>query len=315
MVRCYSLDYCPRGDLIAGGGKNGHASVFSFHQNDSSQDVVDPLISQKLHRGWICDVRLLVGQKCCSPKLLTAGNDGVVALWDLSLQEETTREIKQIGYNDGIHDGGIFSMDYQPLGDQRVLTGSKDGSVAITEIDGLKQVTSYHDVHDGHVVKCVKWRSMADGGNTFLSSGNDGKTRLHDCRSTGSSGKICFSASSVVNTLLWNPIDDNMFLSAGNDHLHVHDVRMDGKVLVSLQGHNDVGSAGIYQPIFVNQGKAILTTGASKASRFLTLFDLQGNIISRGDVGYSVGASLWCSERQCAFFSGPRKVSVFQPCT
>ena len=313
MVRCYSLDYWPQGDFIAGAGKNGHVSVFSCHQDDASQDDIDPLVSQKLHRGWICDVRF-VGDKC--PKLLTAGNDGVVALWDLSLFEETTQEIKQLGSNDAIHDGGIFSMDYQPCGNQTVLTGSKDGSVAITQVDGLKQVTSFDNVHEGHVVKCVKWRSKTNEGdaNIFLSSGNDGKTRLHDIRS-GSSSRVCFTASSVVNTLLWNPYDLNIFLSAGNDHLHVHDMRVNERVLASLTGHNDVGSSGIYQPIFVNQGKSILTAGSSKSSRFLTLFDLEGEIISRGDVGCSVGASLWCSERQCAFFSGPRKICIFDPCS
>lgn len=41
MVRCYSLDYWPQGDLIAGAGKNGHVSVFSCHQDDASQDDID----------------------------------------------------------------------------------------------------------------------------------------------------------------------------------------------------------------------------------------------------------------------------------
>ena len=305
MVRCYSLDYFPKGDLVVGGGKNGHVSVFSCH---GMEHDVDPLVSQKLHRGWISDVRL-VGDDC--PMLLTSGNDGIVALWDLSLREETTHEIKQLSSNDAIHDGGIFSMDYQPL-NKTLLTGSKDGRVAITQMDGLKQMTSFDNVHDGHVVKCVKWRSTTDE-NTFLTAGNDGKTRLHDVRTLNSS-KTCFTASSVVNSLLWNPHDINIFLSACNDTIYVHDVRMEGQALASITGHNDAGSSGIYQPLFVNRGKSILTAGSSKSSRLLTLFDIQGKIISQGDVGYSVGASMWCSRRQCAFFSGPRKICPFEPC-
>lgn len=312
LVRCYSLDYWTKGELIVGGGKNGHASVFSLQKNTVENDnEIYPVVSQKLHRGWICDVRFIDAGDSC-PKLLTAGNDGVISLWDISSQEVNTKKIKQQCFNDGIHQGGIFSMDYQPVG-KKVLTGSKDGSVAITNVDDLRQILSFEDVHNGHVIKCVKWKSVTDS-PCFLTSGNDGKTILHDLRSVHSR-KTCFAASSVVNTLLWNYYDHNMFLSAGNDHLHVHDIRMEGQLVASLTGHNDVGSSGIYQPMFVNKGKSILTAGASKDSRFLTLFELdRGDITSRGDVGYSVGASMWCPARQIAFFSGPRKISPFIPC-
>lgn len=313
LTRCYSLDFWPKGDLVVGGGKNGHASVFScqYNKSETGHDI-DPLISQKLHKGWICDVRFVDAGYC--PKLLTAGNDGVMALWDLSLQEETTKDMKQQYFTDSVHDGGIFSMDYQPVG-IRIVTGSKDGSVAITEVEQFKTISSLKDLHDGHVVKCVSWRKTLDNNDVhcFLSAGNDGKTKLHDQRAGQSSSKTCHTASSVVNTLVWNPFDANMFMSAGNNHLHVHDVRVEGQVVISLSGHNDTGSSGIYQPIFVNTGKSILTAGSSKASRYLTLFDLQGKIISQGDVGYSVGASLWCPQRNLALFSGPRKIALFEP--
>lgn len=67
-----------------------------------SQSVVEPLLSAQLHRGWVSDVQLVphgdggIGLGCGSPGqggapgegrvplLLTAGNDGALAVWDLA---------------------------------------------------------------------------------------------------------------------------------------------------------------------------------------------------------------------------------------
>ena len=67
-----------------------------------SEPIVEPLLSAQLHRGWVSDVQLVphggdTGSGCDEPGrggtpgeghvplLLTAGNDGALAVWDLAL--------------------------------------------------------------------------------------------------------------------------------------------------------------------------------------------------------------------------------------
>ena len=51
---------------------------------------LQPLMTAKLHAGWICDVQLLGASDQCSqgsglaPLLMTAANDATVAVWDIS---------------------------------------------------------------------------------------------------------------------------------------------------------------------------------------------------------------------------------------
>ena len=321
LARCYSLDYWQKGHLVCGGGKNGHATVFScdkvlMRDGASNGSDIEPLVSQKLHRGWISDVGFVQGGDSMCPNLLTAGNDGVFSVWDLNMQAEVSGDIKQTYVNDSLHKGsGIFSMHYSAH-HGLVLSGAKDGSIALLDMTTTSVEAMYEDVHEGGVVKCVRWRrpDVHGGDDVFASCGNDGKTRIHDRRM-----KACasFAGSSVVNTVTWCPSNEHVLLSAGNDSLDIVDIRTPTNVMHSFRGHNDHGSSGIYQPVFVNNGASVLTAGSGKSSQCLTLFDIQkGEIISKGDVGWSIGASHLIQKGNTEFimFSGPRKVSFFSPC-
>ncbi|KAI8111904.1 hypothetical protein M9435_004402 [Picochlorum sp. BPE23] len=320
LARCYSLDYWQNGHLVCGGGKNGHATVFSCDKvlmKDGDSDDIEPLISQKLHRGWICDVGFVQGGDSMCPNLLTAGNDGVFSVWDLNMQDEISGDIKQTYVNDTLHNGsGIFSMHYSAH-HGLVLSGAKDGSIALFDMTTTSLEAMYEDVHDGGVVKCVRWRrpDVQGGDDVFASCGNDGKTRIHD-RRMKAAACASFTGSSVVNTVMWCPSNEHMLLSAGNDSLDIMDIRSPTNVMHSFRGHNDHGSSGIYQPVFVNNGASVLTAGSGKSSQCLTLFDVQkGEMISKGDVGWSIGASHVIQKGNTEFimFSGPRKVSFFSP--
>lgn len=98
--------------------------------------------------------------------LISAGNDGVVSIWD------TTRALdgipKEISFRDDLHSAGIFSLDAT---ESRVLTASKDGCVALSDLQRTSEIVRTHlfdNIHTG-VVKYVKWR----GDNSFTSCGND----------------------------------------------------------------------------------------------------------------------------------------------
>ena len=93
------------------GGKDGVVSVFGSRQLEGGQlpagEGAPPLLSGKLHRGWVSDVQFVsqsaTGEASASGSgsasagglegptpllLLTAGNDGQVCLWDLRRSAE-----------------------------------------------------------------------------------------------------------------------------------------------------------------------------------------------------------------------------------
>ena len=89
------------------GGKDGVVSVWGSRQLEAGQvapdERVPPLLSHKLHKGWVADVQLVgsslpaAGDPASSGSssggdallLLTAGNDGAVCLWDLGRAAQT----------------------------------------------------------------------------------------------------------------------------------------------------------------------------------------------------------------------------------
>ena len=176
------------------------------------------LLSGKLHRGWISDVQLVGGADgaaATTPSsgsgggggsllLLTAGNDGAACLWDLSRAAEAGGGGRGVGGGAGalpqclaraagLHAGGIFSL-HERAG--RVLTASKDGSVVVSSLDcgrgdggggggaSLTALQRYDDLHQGGVVKCVRWRDP----HTFGSAGNDRRVCVVDARQPPAAG-------------------------------------------------------------------------------------------------------------------------------
>lgn len=86
---------------LQAGGKDGFVSVFGSRELEVGQlktaDTLPPLLSHKLHKGWVSDVQLTSLHPSSSPPLLllTAGNDGAVRLWDLG-------RVAEAGGNSGV---------------------------------------------------------------------------------------------------------------------------------------------------------------------------------------------------------------------
>ena len=92
--------------LAQAGGKDGVVSVWGSREAEAgtlaANAAVPPLLSGKLHKGWIAEVQFLSaacgnasgsgGDGCGGGggllRLLTAGNDGTVGLWDLGRAAE-----------------------------------------------------------------------------------------------------------------------------------------------------------------------------------------------------------------------------------
>jgi len=252
LARAYSLDYHESSGLVAAAGKDGRVALWGTHaamtaalkeerkitrgENEENEEEkeddeaeVEPLLSYKLHKGWISDVQLWQstlsssdsdrGGGCSEDNshmfLFSSGNDGTVCLWDVTKTATTASGLPQcLVRADDIHKGGVFSMHC--AGTNRVLTGSKDCSVVISTFDTLalnptnnksstpsstfSVVQRYGDLHDG-VVKCVRWKpSISTNGTNstnsnngdavvFASCGNDRAIRITDTRVVGNSGQ------------------------------------------------------------------------------------------------------------------------------
>jgi len=96
---------------------------------------------------------------------------------------------------------------------EEVITGSKDGTVALSHISShsIEKVHSYQGYHSS-VVKCVRFRDR----NVFASCGNDKEVQIMDIREK----EPCMVTlkekhSYAINSVSWHPIDMNLIMSSG----------------------------------------------------------------------------------------------------
>jgi WD40 repeat protein len=326
LSKAYALDWQPAGGLIAAGGKDGICAIFgsSAGGNDNDDELVPSLMSSKLHKGWISDVQFVSSllsssssSQCAATTttpmsgLITAGNDGVVSLWDLSQSTDNNNNNhnnnsgrtvlpQQVAESSIIHGGhGIFSLHH--TGNGRIVTGSKDWSVVVSGLyqgsSSIKVVQRYDDVHEG-VVKCVRWRGSNNNSSEqqeevhcFASCGNDHKIAITDTRESTTSTKaaiaIVDSHSSAINSLRWHPSNPNLLLTASHDpHILIHDLRNTTLPLFTLTGHilpSIKRIPHIYQPTWVAGGDAVATPGASNTA-LVVYCAKTGEAVSQGEV-------------------------------
>jgi hypothetical protein len=348
LARAYSVDWKP--GLVAAAGKDGVVTVWGSHALEAGAlagagegDDVAPLLSERLHKGWVSDVQFLSSSSSSSSLggfsagsggddsgpaaggalLLTAGNDGGVCVWDVAqcASQGRRRVPRCLARGQELHRGGVFSM-HEAGG--RVLTASKDGSVVVSALrgDGGLMATSRHDdLHGGGVVKCARWRRAGGAGaaaaapDVFASCGNDRAVRIVDARQGGAAAAVVLEGghSSAVNCVRWSPAAEHLLLSASHDpHVLLHDLRAPSQALHSLAGHSaERRIAAIYQPAFVAGGRGVAAAGAGG----LSLYDVaSGAAVSRGEVGLAVGATCCGPEEGDPLLcTAARQVAMFAP--
>lgn len=321
LARIYSIDWDESGFIVAG-GKDGQVSVWGIESSRASDGAssVDPLVSHRLHTGWISDVQWMspISSVCTAPEedetkslmpwLLTSANDGVLCLWDLGRSDSGGTMPHCVARTSDIHSAGIFSMHESQ---SKVATASKDNSVVITSLSSSKQmsvVQRYVNIHDG-VVKCVRWNTwQSDGATIFASCGNDRVIKITDtrCPPDCTSNKSCSNSNGIlldgqhtttVNCVRWNPLHEHMLLSASHDdHIAIHDCRKSGAgALFKLTGHGNGRLKTIYQPAFVAAGTGVVAAG--EPSSRLSLWSLNdGQLVSQGMVegGASLNGAMHC---------------------
>lgn len=123
---------------MVAGGKDGQVSIFGSREVEGgglpADAEVPPLLSARLHKGWIADVQFVRGaqhaqQGSAAPAaaesgggglgssllLLTAGNDGTLCLWDAARSAAQGRSVQpqQLARCTDLHSGELLGASWQ----------------------------------------------------------------------------------------------------------------------------------------------------------------------------------------------------------
>lgn len=315
----YSLHFHPKiPSLLVAAGKGGYTTIYSIQSSSSLSTATtslttsttkertspeESLMSFKAHSRWISSAKFLSSQFnlnnssiSSSLHLLTAADDGIIKLWDISQCNQKSIP-KEISSSNCSHEKGIFAMDER---NGYILTGSKDKSISISTIlttGNIKVQHTYEDIHDG-VVKSVSWKSEMnenESSTIFASGSQDYSVSIYDTRSSIEITKIQSVHHGGVHTVGWNPYLNNggefLLMTSGYDSkVHIYDLRRissskntETLPLYTFQPdkfYRNERRASIITPHFLNSKTLIIPNEFSSS---LTIHCLEtGKTLSRG---------------------------------
>ena len=210
-----------------------------------------------------------------SSRLLTAGFDQVVRVWDLE-RGQVVRELNG-------HEGPIHSAVFSPNG-RYALSGSNDGTARLWEVDSGRQRRSFGPHGDWvHFVAC------SPSGHQVLTSSLDATARVWDVRTAQELAR--FDAPDVpettkrtlaVHAVALSP--DGLRIASGglDDTARVWEVAS-GRELVSFRCGR---GASILSIAFAPDGRHVLTGSADGLAR---LWDISGGGEVQRFVGHTEG--------------------------
>ena len=208
-------------------------------QQEEVSDYIDPIISWKGHGGrWIADARFIPSPSSTSSlssnnssnsnvpsRLLTAGNDGTICHWDLTLTSKTGVP-KLLEQSSKVLHGksGIFSMDVcttpgsgsSNAGGAYIVTGSKDKSLALTTLDRMANEPIWRSTFHTAKVGCVCFSSSKSNNLLIASASDDGYVAVHDSRMDGMKcGTVATLEGAHVkpHSAVWKDNSDSIFMT------------------------------------------------------------------------------------------------------
>jgi len=239
---------------LAGAGKSGLIALWDCSKHNNNKNLVqddneeggsyiNPVISWKGHSGrWIADARFVPppiasissnstsSSSTVPSRLLTAGNDGNVCHWDLTLTTSTGVPKLLEQSTKMLHGSGIFSMDVSipSSSSPYIVTGSKDKSIAVTSLDQLSNDPIWRSNYHSAKVGSVSF-SSSNNNPLIASASDDGCVAVHDARlngmkgsaSSGSTVAILEDAHVKPHSAVWQPGSDCIFMT-GEYILHVY---------------------------------------------------------------------------------------------
>jgi len=310
----YSIDIPLDGKTILCGGKRGQVKLFLRDEKQETFSMVNeivspydvdykpPLATFRAHDRWISGVRW-IQSKSKDQMFMTTSDDCSLAIWsmeELALSHHNEDPewdskfgpIQRITEEDNFHSKGIFSMDSF---ENKVLTGSKDQTIALSTISNaclIPSVRRFRDFHSG-TVKSVAFRDE----NVFASGGHDQILNIFDCRATDP--LIASSTNShefAINNVIWRPYNNTMLLSSAFDNkLCMHDMRKLENGPLFIMSEHQTGrpsSKIIYRPLFMSDGNFVTATGPTET---VVIYSASmGHVINRVPIEFSPSHTSTC---------------------
>jgi WD40 repeat protein len=290
----YSLNFFADTQWIVGAGKSGIIALWNCDRTDRGNTpthdslYVDPVFSWKAHSGrWIAEAQFLPRSSATATpsRLVTAGNDGSVCLWDLRQVSGMTgipKLLEQSGKS--WHASGIFALDVAANNQGKIVTGSKDKSVAIGNVSdlGRPMPTWRSSIHSAKV-GAVKFKDD----HVLATASDDGSVAVLDDRMPDGSNPPVVLLDGLhqgrPHTVVWDK-ESCVLLTAGLDSvIQAWDMRYlkhgSPSLLHEYFGHVPTTTRGckrIHHPVpykSVCGGRFILTGG--QGSHALSIFQVQ----------------------------------------
>mgnify|MGYP000933761327 FL=1 len=150
------------------------------------------------------------------------------------------------------HTGPIFAINF--LGNEYIVTGGGDKSIAVWSIHSLKTCVSRHVKHEGEVYALSVFR---EDENIFLSSSTDGTCKLWDIRLKQPVQATFEGHTAAVNSVAFMPGKVTTFASGADDGtVRLWDIRMDSEV--AIFGDPRAPGEGINSVEFSESGRVII---------------------------------------------------------
>ena len=309
----YTLQFRPdpdhdgRSSWIVGGGKAGIVALWDASRPANEHDVIDPVVSFRGHSGrWIADARFVPagdvsassGAKAGLGGLLTAGNDGTVCHWDLASTSVKTGAPRLLGQSGkGLHASGIFSMDVSlggmSGGDVKIVTGSKDKTLAVTSLDRMDGKPVWRSDRHSAKVGCVSFPTCDGGDRLVASASDDGLVAVHDVRSNKKGSTIVLEGAHVKpHSAVWKPGSDQVLATAGlDDTIMLWDLRNAKAPVATYHGHVPGAKRlrRIHRPAFMSVGGETFLLSGGEGSGSVSMFRVDGRSSSGEDNGEREG--------------------------
>lgn len=121
----------------------------------------------------------------------------------------------------------------------KLLSASKDSTVCLSTItsSSIECNIKFDNIHES-VVKSVKFQNQNE--NVFASAGNDMEVKIIDIRIKDKYvvDKISDFCNYCVNSIQWNPVDNNILMCASFDpKIYLFDIRNTKKSCIILEKH------------------------------------------------------------------------------
>ncbi len=190
-----SISFSSDSKLLASSGSKGWVKLWNVKDGTLVEAI-------RAHKSDVTYVQFSPDGKL----LASASFDTTVKLWNVENHSQLDEKVKFEG-----HKNEVRSVSFSPDG-KTLASSSADGTVKLWNIEDGKE----NNTLVGH--RSTVWSvSFSDNGKLLVSSGNDGTLQVWNVKDPNNQPQTFNGHFGRVNSVTFNPKDNNMLASAGND--------------------------------------------------------------------------------------------------